>query len=244
LTESGAPDPSFAGSGTKSVGGLSWLGLPAPTASGILAVGSSTDPCPHGGPYPPSVLADFNADGELNGGFSGDGLWSRPFTRISDLAAAPSGRLVLLTRTIELSHGEWIESAGSIFRLRRNGSFDRSFGHIGEARVQLPKHSAIEAITTDPQGRVLLAGTALHKVRHKGKVHTNLNFLLIRTTAAGQPDPHFGRGGRAITGFGGRSNVRATDVLIDAAGRIAVGGKFSGVSTNNAFALARYLGGG
>jgi len=242
LAANGAPDPTFADNGIESIGGLSWLGLPLPTSSGVISVGSNVDPCPRGGgPDAPSVLTSLASDGGINQGFSAGGFWSRAFTRISDLVVAPSGKLVLLARTIELSHGEWVESAGEAIRLRRNGSFDTSFGHGGRADVQLPRHSAIAAIATDAKGRVLLAGTVIHQLRHKKR--SQLRFLLIRTTAAGEPDDRFGRGGRVTTTFGRRSNVLATDVLVDAAGRISVGGKLSGPATGDAFALARYLGG-
>lgn len=241
LAANGAPDPTFAGGGIKSIGGLSWLGLPAPTSNGVIAVGSKVDPCPRGGgPDAPSVLTSLTSDGGIDQGFSAGGFWSRAFTRISDLVVAPSGKLILLARTIELSGGEWVESAGEAVRLRRNGSFDTSFGRGGRAEVQLPRNSAVGAIATDAKGRVLLAGTVMRRL---GKKKSQLRFLLIRTTAAGEPDVGFGRGGRVTTAFGRRSNVRATDVLVDAAGRISIGGKFSGPATGDGFALARYLGG-
>jgi uncharacterized delta-60 repeat protein len=241
LTTSGLPDTSFAGSGIRTIGGLSWLGLPAPTASRIFSVGARTDPCPTGGPDNPSVLAAVGADGAPAGGFSAGGFFSRPFTRISDLAVSPSGKLVLLVRTIELKGGEWVESAGRAIRLRANGSLDAKFGNRGEAQVRLPRRGSISALTTDAKGRVLLAGNVWRRTQgKKGKLH--LEFLLIRTTATGEADRDFGRGGRVSTSFGKRMNVRATEVLVDKAGRIAVGGKFSGPRTGSAFALARYLG--
>lgn len=241
LTTGGAADTSFAGSGLKMISGLSWLGLPTLTRSGLFSSGTSTDPCPQGGPYPPSLLTKVSNVGSLAPRFAGDGLWSRPFTRISDIAAAPGGKLVLLTRTIELRGGEWTESAGRVVRLRGDGSFDRRFGHRGEASVRQLKHGWFAAVATDSRGRVLIAGAVLRKPRHKR--YTVLRFILVRTTPAGKPDRRFGRRGRVTTGFGGMTNARATDVLVDRSNRIVVGGKFSGRANNNAFALARYLGG-
>jgi uncharacterized delta-60 repeat protein len=241
LTPDGLPDTSFADSGIKSIGGLSWLASPMLNSSGVISVGFPVDPCPRGGgPEAPSVLTSLGSYGGLMP-FAGDGFWSRPYTRISDVAAAPSGKLVLLARTIELSHGQWFESAGEAVRLRPNGSFDTGFGHRGHANVELPKHSSIAAIATDAKGRVLLAGTVL-KGRGK-KRQAQLRFLLIRTTVAGEADERFGRSGRVMTAFGDRGNIRAGDVLIDPSGRIVVGGKFSGPAANGAFAIARYLGG-
>jgi uncharacterized delta-60 repeat protein len=248
LAVNGAPDPTFAEGGIRSIGGLSWLGLPSPTSDGIFAAGSKVDPCPRGGgPAAPSVLTSLTSDGGIAQGFSGGGFWSRPFTRISDLAVTPSGKLILLTRTIELSGGEWVESAGEAIRLRSNGSFDTGFGRGGRADVQLPRHSAVAAIAVDAKGRVLLAGTVLRQLRQKkgakGEAKSQLRFLLIRTTTGGEADDRFGRDGRVTTAFGRRSNVIASDVLVDPAGRVVVGGKFSGPATGDGFAVARYLGG-
>ncbi|HEX9966629.1 MAG TPA: hypothetical protein VGB06_01655, partial [Solirubrobacterales bacterium] len=50
LNDNGTLDSSFAGSGVRTVGGLSWLGLPALRTSGIVSVGAEVDPCPRGGP--------------------------------------------------------------------------------------------------------------------------------------------------------------------------------------------------
>jgi uncharacterized delta-60 repeat protein len=240
LNENGTPDTSFAGNGLKSIGGLSWLGSPALASAGVLAAGTNVDPCPRGeGPDNPSVLVSVGSDGNLSQGFAANGFWSRPFTRISDVEVSPSGKLVLLIRTIELSGGEWVESAGRAVRLRRDGSFDPGFGHAGRADLPLPKRGAVAAIATDPQDRVLLAGSVFRHPKGKGP---QSKFLLMRLAEDGEADLRFGRRGRVTTGFGLKSNVRATDVFVGPRNRIAVGGKFSSSSTNNGFALARYLG--
>lgn len=241
LTTGGAPDPSFAGGGTKSIGGLSWLGFPATVSSGVLSVSTSADPCKPAKPGNPSVLADLGGDGSINQGFASDGFWSRAFTRISNFAVTPSGGILLMTRKVELSRGRWIESAPSITSLRGDGSVDPRFGSGGRADPQLPRHASITAIASDPQGRALLAGTISHRPRHGGSPH--LLFLLIRMTTAGKPDPTFGHNGRVATSFGHNASVLASEVLVDASGHIAVGGKLSGPHSNNTFAIARYLGG-
>ncbi len=241
LADNGGPDPSFDEGATLGVTELSWLGLPTPGPSGLYAVGASTDPCDPRISAEPSVVVGIGDNGPRPP-FGGDGFLSHPFMRVSDLAVAPGGKIVLLARTIELSHGRWIESGGTAVRLRSDGSFDPSFGHRGEARLRLPKGGSVAAIATDSKGRVLLAGTVRRKPKHRNQPH--LRFLLIRTTAEGGPDRGFGHRGRVVTAFGRRPNVRATDVLVDRANRITVGGKFAGHASQNAFALARYIGGG
>ena len=242
-TSSGAADSTFAENGLKSVGGISWLGSPAFTSTAIVSTGANVDPCPQGGPDDPSVLASFGSDGALDASFDADGFWSRPFTRISSLAVAPSGKLVLLARTIELSHGKWIESAGEAERLLANGSFDASFGHGGRASLDLPKRGAVSAVAADAKDRVLLVGQVWSKSRRKPRRNPlRSNLLLMRMTKAGELDRDFGRRGRVTTGFGNKTKLRATDVLLDR-GRIVVGAKIVGPKIRNGFALARYLGG-
>jgi uncharacterized delta-60 repeat protein len=246
LTEGGAPDLSFAGSGTKLLTGLSWLRSPTTRPGGLISIGEDTNPCPGGGlenAEQPSLLASMNEDGSPGGGFGAGGLWSRPYTRVSGLAIAPGGKIVLLMRAIELSHGKWVESKARVARLRGSGAFDRRFGRRGEATLKLPKHSSIAAIATDSAGRVLVAGTVKVKPRRGKPRRAHLCFMLMRTTTAGRMDPGFGRSGRIATCFGRKSNLHPTGVLVDPANRIAVGGKLAGPRSANAFAIARYLGG-
>ncbi len=242
LSSNGAPDPTFAGTGLRSIGGLSWLGWPVPTATGLLSFGASVDPCPQGGPDDPSVIASIGADGNPNPGLSGTGFWSRPFVRIADIAVAPSGKIVLLVRTIELVRGQWVESKGRAMRLRPNGSVDTGFGRGGSTDLPL-KRGSVSAIAVDAKGRVLLVGQVAAKPQRKKGPRSQL--LLMRTTTAGKADLGFGRKGRTTTAFGSQTMVLATDVLVVPGGRIVAGGKVSGprTSTGNAFGLARFRGG-
>jgi len=239
LTDRGALDPTFAGDGLKSIGGLSWVGLPTLTKSGIVLTGSSTDPCPRGEAPSPSVLVRLKDDGSIDASFAVNGFWSRPFTRVSGIALAPSGKLVLLARTIELFQGNWIESAGTAVRLLPDGSFDRSFGRSGHFEPKMSRNwEILRAIEVDARGRILLLGDAW---RGRGKAQ-RAKFLLMRLTAIGEFDWRFGRRGRVSTGFAARGNLRATDVLAGPHGTILAGGNIVGPSIANGFALARYLG--
>ncbi len=242
LTVNGAPDQTFAGSGLRTIGGLSWLGSPTMTSGGgVLSGGAKVESCRRGGPENPSVLVNLAGDGNLNQGFGSNGFFSRRFTRVAEIAAAPGGKLVLLVRNIELVRGKWVESRGEVVRLRANGSFDTGFGTAGQADLSLPKRGSVASIAADRKGRVLLVGTVFPKRR--GKKAPSSRFLLLRLTAGGNPDGDFGRRGRVTTGFGRRTNVRGTEILIDGKGRIVGGGTFSGPATGSAFALARYVGG-
>lgn len=239
LAVNGALDSSFDGDGVKAVARLSWLGTPLLTGGAVLSGGTKVEPCPKGGPDNASVLVSLTEAGSANAAFRG-GAWKRPFTRVADIAPAPKGKLVLLVRTMELVRGNWVESSGEAIRLRANGSYDKGFGQGGIVDdLPLPKRSTIEAIASDRGGRVLLAGTVFPRA---GKNAPRAKFLLMRMTKDGRLDRGFGRRGHATTGFGRRSNVQATDILVVPGNRIVVGGRFSGPSTDTALALARYLG--
>ena len=240
LTENGGVDPSFDGGATRGIRELAWLSSLTPGPHSVFGVGATTEPCHVKPQGEPSVLVSIGDNGP-SGPFGGNGFWSRPYMRVSDLAAAPGGKLVLLARTVELSRGRWVESRGSAIRLRPNGTLDRGFGHDGKVRLRLPRRSSVAAIATDRRGRVLLAGTIRRKPRHGRRRH--LEFLLTRMTAKGRLDRRFGHRGRVATGFARRANVRAGGLLVDPANRIVVGGKFAGPGSRNAFAVARYLGG-
>lgn len=241
LTVGGAPDTSFGGDGLRSIGGLSWLGTPTVTPAGLVLSGAKVEPCPKGNQPSPTFLVRLRDDGAVDADFGDGGFWSRPFTRVSDIATAPGGKLLLLTRTIELLGGDWYESNGAAARLRSDGSFDKSFGSGGCLGLKLRKLSFLEAIKADSKGRVLLLGDAWHR-RKKGNGYWS-SFLLIRRTVAGNADLQFGRRGRVTSGFGKRTRVSATNLLLGR-GRIFAGGKVAGPRTgDNGFAVVRYLGG-
>lgn len=239
LNSDGTPDPSFGKGGLQLIGGLAWLASPIPTSTGVISLGGDFDRCPRGNPAYPSVIASLG-DGGPNQAFSGTGFWSRPFVRVGDLAVAPSGKLVLLARTIELSRGRWTESKGKAMRLRPDGSVDTGFGRGGSAEVPL-KRGYLASIAVDAKGRVLLLGSVLTKERRN---EPRERLVLMRTTATGKLDRRFGRKGRATTGFGRDTALLATDVLVGPKGRIVAGAKVAGPNTptDNAFAIARYLG--
>lgn len=240
LADDGRPDPSFDAGATRGIRELAWLSALTPGPSTVFGIGAAAEPCHVRPQGEPSVVTAIGDNGPT-GPFGGDGFWSRPFKRVSDLAVAPGGRIVLLARTIELSRGRWIESSGAVIRLRRNGSLDPRFGRRGVARLMIPRRSSISAIGADRRGRIVLAGTLRLKPPRRNNPH--LMFLLLRTTRGGRPDRRFGHRGRVVTAFGRRPSVRATGLLVDGRNRIVVGGKFANRSSVNAFALARYIGG-
>lgn len=103
------------------------------------------------------------------------------------------------------------------------GILERDFG----------EDEVVRAIAMQQDGRVLLAGSS----RAPGS-DTDLDFLVVRLRPDGFVDTLFGDGGRLLIDFGGDDT--ATDVTIDAEGRILVVGESKQAGVTRA-ALVRLL---
>lgn len=241
LTEAGGLDGSFGESGLRPVAEFSSLEQGGLLPGGTLfAVGLGKPSCAGEGGGPPVVLAGFNPGGSLDPGFGFAGLRVIGYRSAPVAAIAPSGKIVLL--------GAKKDDSQLVTRLLPDGASDPSFARIGRINVFPPKHGAIAALAVDRQGRVLLAGRVTRRVAPKSKKNplTRSSFLLSRLSQQGPFDRSFGRRGSVRTGFGGPSSAFATQVTVDAKGRIMVGGGVSTpqLNTGGGFAIARYLTGG
>lgn len=103
-----------------------------------------------------TVLAQLLPSGAPDPAFSGGALrvLARPgaeYSRNHPLAVQPDGKIVL---GVEPANGADI----GIYRLNRDGSSDQSFGTAGFALFDLTVSDDLNAITTDSQGRILVAG--------------------------------------------------------------------------------------
>ncbi len=239
LTPSGVPDPAFGSGGLREISDFSSLGevglLPS---GGILTVDAGKPKCENEGGGPAVVLTQFGPEGSLSpsfglAGFRSLGLKSAPVTTVT-----PSGKILLLAAKSGKSQ--------LVMRLTPSGGLDASFGRTGRVNVISPKSVAFAAIGVDAQERILLAGHATKQLRGKhNKGVPRSTFVLSRMKPKGTFDRSFGHRGSVHTGFGGPSSAFATQLYVDAKGRIVVGGNaISGLlSTGSGFALARYLNG-
>ena len=121
------------------------------------------------------------------------------------------------------------------------GELDTSFSNDGLVVTDFNQGTDIaEAVMTDDQGRILVAGTA------SGSGGTKY-FAVTRYDANGALDTSFGNGGRATTTFYGGADT-ARDMLIDRSGRIVVAGRVANAntSTNGSYdlGLIRYTANG
>lgn len=233
LTASGDPDPSF-GSGGIHRDPRS-IQAEEPTIDRferIVYLDRVSTLCGHG-EGDDTALASLDANGQPDRTFGTDGYVALPFLEPPIFAVDRSGRIVLLERPY---YGEDDSKRRQVLRLLASGARDASFGRDGTATVRLSKHAELSAIGTDRAGHVLLAGLWTSKPADPSR------FLVKRMSPGGRLDLSWGRRGTAITGFGRKARSEAEQVLVDAQGRVIVGGTVvrpdfptSGVG------LARYL---
>lgn len=238
LTESGALDTSFGEGGLRQVSDFSTFeqGSLFP-GGGLFAVALAKPKCAGEGGGPPVVLTGFGSEGALDPGFGFAGFRAIGYPKAPVATVASSGKIVLL--------GARERGRQLVMRLLPNGAADPSFGRIGRIQLVGPEHAALAALALDARGRVILVGRISKRVSKKAKNPLlRSTFLLVRMNPGGRVDRSFGRKGSVATGFGGPSNSFATQIMLDAKGRIVVGGGIATpqLGTGGGFAIARYLG--
>jgi len=239
LTESGGLDSSFGEGGLRQISDLTSFEQGALFPSGdLFAVGLGKPRCNGEGGGPPVVLTGFGPEGALNPGFGFAGFRAIGYQSAPVATVTRSGKIVLL--------GAPEKGAQLVLRLLPDGAADPGFGRIGRLQIILPKRAAFAAVTADSRGRLLFAGRISKRVsKSKNNRLTRSTFFLARMNPEGNFDRSFGRHGSVRTGFGGPSSSFATQVMLDAQGRIVVGGGISTslLGTGGGFAIARYLSG-
>jgi uncharacterized delta-60 repeat protein len=192
-----------------------------------------------------SFPAAAQAQGKLDPGFGEggravravgvDGFFYSPLDRAAE---SPDGRVFVLA------------NERTLLAFESNGSVATGFGAGGSVEVFRPGERVVPVgIAVDPQGRVLVAGTALPQEEPEQEPptadppigETPQAIFVVRYTPAGQPDPSFGGDGRIVTNLGlapaqvpadprwgpggaGPTRTRASGIAVDAAGRIVLSG--------------------
>jgi uncharacterized delta-60 repeat protein len=144
------------------------------------------------------------------------------------MAAQADGKLVVV--------GYGNTGAGTDFELvryQRDGAIDTTFGNNGVVTTDVSTGSDVaNAVAIQADGKIVVAGSA--DVAPKGK-----SFAVVRYNADGSLDGTFGNGGKVITSFGSQSD-EAFAVVVQADGKIVLGGHYRHSTQGLDFALARY----
>jgi uncharacterized delta-60 repeat protein len=259
LTQSGALDPSFGEGGIRALGTIASLGDLAAFSGGYLTAGTGGPFCtdPEG---PGRLLTAFNSDGNLNSGFASFSF--RTLKTISPIAMSitPSGKILLLGeeqhkriyhKVAKMEEGKKVVKSVPkeiryqvVVRLLPSGAFDPGYSRTGSAKYLDPERGSFADLAADEDERIYLAGSLGKRVSPSPHNQTvRRTFILGRLTPKGVYDRSFGARGRVETGFGGPSSAMATQVAIDAKGRVLVGGSVTTpeLPSGGGFAIARYL---
>jgi uncharacterized delta-60 repeat protein len=135
------------------------------------------------------------------------------------------------------------DSSGSdmaVARYTSTGTPDTSFDNDGIALVDFGNESSARAVAVQHDGKIVLAGWALHQ---EGESCCSSDFALVRLTTAGALDNSFGDGGRVLTDFlPGADNGydAAFAVSVQPDGRIVAAGAAVAGGDSVDFAVARY----
>ncbi len=120
-----------------------------------------------------------------------------------------------------------------LVRYQRDGAIDTTFGTNGVVTTDVSTGSDVaNAVAIQADGKIVVAGSA--DVSPKGK-----SFAVVRYNADGSLDGTFGNGGKVITSFGSQSD-EAFAVVVQADGKIVLGGHYRSATLGLDFALARY----
>jgi len=188
-------------------------------------------------------LARYNPDGTLDAGF---GTGGRVLTRVGAATAEAHAVALQPDGDIVVAGSGFMTSAGvssfAVARYTSDGSLDPGFGVSGVVLTPMAASGAeARAMVLQADGGLVVAGTAF------ASGTTNDALALTRYTAAGSPDPNFGRQGTVITSFdavgsegdAGSGPVRAAALVIQPDGKLVAVGSVGG--HQGAFVVARFL---
>lgn len=231
----GSPDKTFSLDGklaTDFGGGAngSWSGLAIQPDGKIVVAGYMDN-----GVNFDFALYRYNANGTLDTSFSGDGManvnfGTGPEDLGTDLVLQPDGKIIVVGISCDSLWPEWNWQGCdfAVARVNSNGTPDLAFSGDGRQVINFGGQDLPEAVTLQPDGKVVIAGYDKSPV-------TQSYFFLARLNSNGTLDTTFHATGKLATGFGPGSNAMAHDIRVQSNGKILAVGSASGN-----FAAARY----
>jgi uncharacterized delta-60 repeat protein len=178
------------------------------------------------------IVIKLRANGQLDTSFSGDGVFTQvmPSTsRVESFAVQPDGKIIV---------GGFRESGGgaALIRILADGSgLDPNFGNLGVVTITTSlKIRFINEMVVQTDGKIVLAG-------QRAAISVDqFDSVVGRLLPSGAEDPDFEGGFQSPIGFGsvGQADDEFTDVALDSAQRIVVGGLKANITRTNRTAIA------
>ncbi|MGC2237624.1 MAG: hypothetical protein WA584_15785 [Pyrinomonadaceae bacterium] len=169
------------------------------------------------------AVVRFNANGSPDASFDGDGLVIVPGGLYYGIAVQTDGKIVVAGNNIVSNTGTF-----ALLRYNTNGSLDTSFDDDGMVLTDIASGGAANAVTIQPDGKIVAAGSAQN---------SNQDFAVVRYNADGSLDTSFDGDGKVTTPVGANSDV-ASSVAVQTDGKIVASG-YSGFS-GGTFSVVRY----
>ena len=173
------------------------------------------------------LLARFEADGDPDPTFSGDGVVTQAFgsgsSAANDVVVQDDGKIVVVG---DASGGQML-----IARFNADGTLDSGFAGGGSRLVAIRDSSFAEGVALQDDGEIVVAGRTIPGAG------TSSDMALVRLEADGDLDPTFSDDGVATPGFGANALARAVQVQPN--GRIVAAGSI--LLGSDDFAVVRFL---
>jgi uncharacterized delta-60 repeat protein len=186
------------------------------------------------------ALARYYSNGELDLSFHGDGKVVTSLGERTDilygLTVQSDGKILAVGTSF---YGPKTRRL-AVVRYKTDGALDASFHGDGivTLNVGTTQMDTAYAVCVQPDGKIVIAGSALMRVVGTNSQVSQNDFALVRLNADGSLDETFGDDGKVITDFGFGVDV-AYALGLRSDGRIVL----AGVATNGTdqdFALAQY----
>jgi uncharacterized delta-60 repeat protein len=186
------------------------------------------------------AVTRLNSDGSLDTDFGDNGKRTVGFDlggfnrdEVNAMAIDAQGRIVLVgSADVTILNSDF-----AVARLNPDGSLDTDFGDNGKRTVDIGGGTAdvANAVAVNAQGQIVVAGHG--QFDNRG----TLDFAVVRLNPDGDLDTSFSGDGKKTVAFdrGGPNVDVANAVVIDAQGRVVLGGYTSVDVINDDFAVAR-----
>ena len=210
LNADGSLDNTFNPSGTGADGAVAALAV---QADGKVLVGGFFTSY-NGNAAAPDVLLRLNADGTLDTTFNSSGTGISSTTSVTALVVQADGK-ILVGGTFTDYNGN-AAAPDRVLRLNADGTLDTTFNNGG---VGIGSNSEVRALAVQADGKVLVGG--FFSVYNGNAAAPD---RVLRLNADGSLDTTFNNGG---TGTETGSTVQVETLVVQADGKILVGGQFT-----------------
>lgn len=175
-----------------------------------------------------STVRRLNADGSADAAFLAQTGTGPDATYATALAVQPDGKILAAGQFNYYSNAY----TGGLVRLNADGSRNASFNAGGAGFVTGVGGSELRTLALQPDGKILVGGTL---VRYNGVAVSNV----IRLFPDGTLDASFAPAANALRNAQGGDRVDA--ILVQADGKIVVGGTLPSIAGTTLSGLARFL---